>query len=314
MKTEILLPEDKSFFEKCIQATLTAYPFEKQKPQTDTIYHYCPLPALIAILESRCLWTSNFKFMNDRSEGVFLLNRLSQLHSFGLESETEFLKEKLADVFIVSFTERPDDLYQWKLYADQGNGASIAFSSDIFGDDFGYPIDLRERYEIEKPRYGLVKTIYSEKDQLDMLGTFLKCFSKLKEDIRNPVQDRLFKKFLYRGFAIISSRSKSEAWQSENEWRLVGFYENVNADLDNPEKFVHRANDENDQLYFRISSDNRLVPYYKWPFNLNVIKEIKLGPLNNSNYKDLKYSLRTFFISRGLEAPQISKSNIDLAF
>src|SRR5690606_12272272 len=132
---------------------------------------------------------------------------------------------------------------------------------------------------------------YDKNKQVEMLGKLISGFNQLRAEIQNPIQEKLFKKFFYRGFTTLSCRCKDKAWQNENEWRIIGLYENVNTDIYDPELFDYQMQGDQDKLFFRITKDNRLAPYYKIPFNPGQdIKEIRFGPKNNLNFKDLKYS------------------------
>jgi len=310
MKTDILSDKNIDFFQRCVKVAASTFPITTKVPSGISLHHYCSLSSLIGIIESSTIWTSNYKFMNDRSEGVYLLNSISKDHHQNLENEIEFIKKKSADIFIASFSEEKDDLYQWKLYGDSGKGVNIKFDFDHEGGTYlAMPIDLRETYSLEMPRFDLVKVNYNSNDQKEFFANLLRSFINLKSEIENPEQERIFKKFLYRGIAGHSSLTKSEAWKNEKEWRLVGYYDNANADLEDMEKFQHK-----DPLSFRLSSDNRLIPYYKYPIDVTQIKEIKFGPLNRNNFEGLENSMKTFFVTRGINPPKMSLSNIDLAY
>lgn len=315
MKTELMSAEDEVFFHNCTKCTLESYPMERPTaPNSTKLYHYCSMDSMHKILESNVLRAGNYKFMNDKGEGTYLSKFLSKVAEFD-DNDFTLFDRYLANVFITSFSEKFDDLYQWKLYGDDGSGVAIGFRFDSFSDYDGYPIDLRDRAQVLKPRFGLNKVLYDKEEQKEAFRRFITGFKKLKESIRNPFQQSMFEKFFYRGYTMLASRCKDEAWKSESEWRNIGFYENANTDRWPPQFFDYTAISKDDQLKFKVTKDNRLAPFYDVPFNMQSdIAEIVIGPKSSRNFQDIKYSLEMFFITRGWNVPVIKVSSIELAF
>ncbi len=108
------------------------------------LYHYTSLAGAEGIINSNHLWATDFRCLNDASELVYGIDLLSkELVEFGRSlpgNEATFLN-KLASYFkehheeyrnfletyVISLTEGPDVLSQWRAYADSGKGHCIEF-------------------------------------------------------------------------------------------------------------------------------------------------------------------------------------------
>jgi hypothetical protein len=132
------------------------------------LFHYTDQNGLLGILESKSIWATHIRYLNDTSEGNIvsraILDELSSrldtgdlFRLFGLPSETstgltepvddEILGHGIAmaswvtslNVFAVSFSEFGDSLSQWRAYSGRSGGYSIGFRPDYLravGNDF----------------------------------------------------------------------------------------------------------------------------------------------------------------------------------
>jgi Protein of unknown function (DUF2971) len=124
-----------------------ALPFlsrEEQPP--NTLYQYTSLEALVSIVQSKRVWASNIRFLNDQSELLWLRQHVvSILKRKGTSTGQEArMKEIIAmieawppfSLFVASFTEKPDDLSQWRAYCPAGLGVSIGFSTKCLSEQW----------------------------------------------------------------------------------------------------------------------------------------------------------------------------------
>lgn len=105
-----------------------------------TLYHYTSLQALASIVQSTRVWASNIRFLNDHSESKWLREHvISILERKKSKSANQERFDKIIaairawprqSLFVACFTEKPDDLSQWRAYCPPGLGVSIGFSSD----------------------------------------------------------------------------------------------------------------------------------------------------------------------------------------
>jgi hypothetical protein len=110
---------------------------EEQPPNTP--YQYTSLEALVSIVQSKRVWASNIRFLNDHSESLWLRQHvISILTRKGSSTgQEERMSEIIAmieawppfSLFVASFTEKPDDLSQWRAYCPPGLGVSVGFST-----------------------------------------------------------------------------------------------------------------------------------------------------------------------------------------
>src|SRR4051812_4201029 len=94
-----------------------------------TLYHYTTQAGLLGILETKSIWASEIRFLNDATEfrtaldtvGAELRTRLNELDSAEGEARgeaifREFTALEEASFFVLSLTEKGDDLSQWRAY------------------------------------------------------------------------------------------------------------------------------------------------------------------------------------------------------
>src|SRR5450759_5567317 len=108
------------------------------------LYHYTSASSLIGILQSRAIWTTNIRFLNDSTEYAFALalardviqrraDKAQNKFDFGLY--TVLLERLTADiqseVYVSSFTEKADQLGQWRAYCPPTGGYAVGFRSKM---------------------------------------------------------------------------------------------------------------------------------------------------------------------------------------
>ena len=117
----------------------------------ERLYHYTNAAGLKGILESGTLWLSDMTSLNDPSEMVYgftralpiLREHIANIHRAGkkfTDNITAFAERglllKVAHFFVCSFTSQPDDLGQWRAYADDAQGYALGFDGKLLEDAF----------------------------------------------------------------------------------------------------------------------------------------------------------------------------------
>jgi hypothetical protein len=105
--------------------------------QDEVIYHYAPLDAAHSIVRNGNIWLSDFEKTNDFKEFVWARDiYLDQLKKNGGPLELSLLVaaaiggiNRHTKMMIGSFSSEPDDLTQWRTYADDGQGCVLGFSA-----------------------------------------------------------------------------------------------------------------------------------------------------------------------------------------
>ena len=113
-------------------------------PETapELVYHYTSASGLYGILESRRVWATDCRFLNDVSESQIGNNTALELLRARLANEKSdekrsFYKALINSIgsdsfepnFIFSMSERSDDLTQWRTYAHEGEGFTLGFDA-----------------------------------------------------------------------------------------------------------------------------------------------------------------------------------------
>jgi hypothetical protein len=113
-----------------------------RSPLQPVIYHYTDLDGLIGIFEGSELRAHHHQFMNDPDEFryTFRLAHEWLKANYPIDEQTEqerrraFLDAPFDSTppqhFFACFSNRPDDLSQWRAYAANGEGYSIGFAVD----------------------------------------------------------------------------------------------------------------------------------------------------------------------------------------
>ena len=142
--------------------------FLRLRPQ-ELLHHYTTSDGLIGIFESRAIWATSIHHLNDAEEYVHATKLLRDELEKRLKGETgqrkatfanwlnDLIRDERGRAFIVSFSERSDDLSQWRAYANCDNAYAIAF-------------DQREMLGMLTDfEFSLVKCVYSLEEQKDLL-------------------------------------------------------------------------------------------------------------------------------------------------
>ncbi len=136
------------------------------------LYHYTSLDGLIGIINGNSLWASHCKYLNDSTEYIHALNAPISLSNeiymdddylspFGFSMRKALDKMKHNDVYVSSFSEKPDLLSQWRGYCPPGRGVCIGFNSEIL-----------ERFCIANG-LNLNKCIYNREEQFQKMSALI---------------------------------------------------------------------------------------------------------------------------------------------
>ncbi len=114
------------------------------EPLPAVVYHYTSAPAFYGILQERCIWATDCRQLGDPKEGRYAdemfadvverastTNESPQVRALATElgkRRRENLPSPVYDsrLFVASFSKNGNDLSQWRMYADDGRGFSMA--------------------------------------------------------------------------------------------------------------------------------------------------------------------------------------------
>lgn len=134
--------------------------FMREKP-SGSLYHYTDAAGLLGIVESRSLWATDYRHLNDRKEyriGAKLLkdelgkHRLAEKHRRAFE---RLVAETQKTCYVLSFSEMGDQLSQWRAHCPSGNGYALGFkrSNALFASAKQHSFNLvRCAYDLQEQK------------------------------------------------------------------------------------------------------------------------------------------------------------------
>ena len=257
-----------------------------------SLYHYCTVETLKAIIENKTLRLSDISKSNDSKEIDFLFDEYckwvinskdNQNDSLMYANSIKFFKKEQLDCttfLVLCFSRKEDDLHMWNCYGNEG--VSIEFDEDNLKDYFkntigvGVDEELNEKIvnlksspikmELKDVKYYNSKTIVNYfKDR--RLNSNVKDFSKIIND---------------------SPFCKNKFFKCEKEVRLV-FVWIHNSELPNYLSFLDRGIIKEKICFKSISNDkysHKMV--IDIPIQTKLIKSIRLAPNCKMTIKDIK--------------------------
>lgn len=296
-----------------------SYDYQKilQAQDVKEIFHYTTTDTLCRIIENKKLRFSNRLYMNDSSEGRYVLDlcirRIDDIWNAdceydkdefvkSLESLTEKLQVRFFQFYQASFSLSEDNLTMWNYYS-KGDGINIKFTKEQLIDSFKSQL----RDEVVKPialLHGAV--VYDEEKQIEILKKVLKDFSTMKQ--------RECEWYIFAPMAILNIGTffKHCGFRDEREYRIAY---NLYSSFEDPNRCISLYQNEEEPYRFDVyCKENMLIPYVDVSFDNKTIREITLSPkLTMGYYAD---GLRLLLEKNGFDIKgiKIKKSSIPLRF
>jgi hypothetical protein len=220
------------------------FDYTNQDPPLE-LFHYTSEDALIKIVNSGFLWATDCQYLNDQAELIDGLNIFKNVL-------VEFDSNEFIDVtnrvfdewssrdwtyFIISFSENPDVLSQWRAYSEGATGCAIGFDAIKlkhragFGEFVNINIDpLSKQYCYY---FHLLKVVYNINAKRKIAKSFLsEAYTSYKKAEAQGLSALEVKNYInsiaYRlGEFIVSF--KNSQFSEELEWRIVVSKHNSNA-------------------------------------------------------------------------------------
>jgi hypothetical protein len=255
------------------------------------LWHYTSYAGFQGIIESKRIWASEYRFLNDREE----LLHAKELAETLAEEEPEFIGEQfpardtvkravkmvfnaghLQDerhrVMVASFSASGDQLSQWRGYADDSRGVSIAFDLGHLRPpkEIGTTVTFAPCLYRQADKAALLKSAFAHyRDGIQNWWESLIATARLKAHAttlkiglaQKLVQEhepalratlRHYHATLEFDLLRVAPLLKHESFHEENEWRLV-------LPL-NPESGLPKSH----AIEFRPAR-NTLIPYIAYP-------------------------------------------------
>jgi hypothetical protein len=189
----------------------------------DLLYHYTSIDTLNCVLRKKTIWASDSRYLNDRDElsrAIELLNKHKERD--GINDPLYLALDVLLryNYFcILSLSESPEVLSQWRSYASYGHGACI-------GIDKGFLMSHLTSHEgtLVKCQYddhdGLIEHLLS--DSAELLDEITDAFQNICEGAGNVYMQWVrenshkFDIFMTKLLTL-----KNSAFKEEREWRAI---------------------------------------------------------------------------------------------
>lgn len=201
------------------------------KELSGAAYHYTSEAGLYGILKSGTLWLTDTFSLNDPSElrhGIGLA--IKAFDSIGIKDlpERDWYQDALSKVlphpilrktvepYSCSFSKKGDDLGQWRSYADDGRGYSIAFDIGLLDKTFCQEDAKRGAFAVTYDDQGLI-------DIFEREATLIKpaiYFQPLLLDKMDKYAESIALEFL-KWAIMFSLHFKHPAYSNEAEYRFL---------------------------------------------------------------------------------------------
>lgn len=267
-------------------------------PGSFKLYHYTTYEGLKGILESKKLWLTDYRYLNDPTEILYGRDiiikaiksynstiPLSSSHQFYekiIEFYPDFVKKN--EIYIFSFCEEKDYYPAWRFYGEEGNGFSIKFNSNLVK-------------EIETVGRHMFQVDYGHAKCYEIVQKLCSLAEECKEnyDKNNPDKDinsrnefhKQLKASLFSSIHISLPGFKNENFNREKEIRIIEEENKANDGIKYPapinlsRKFTI-SNKRKKGIYpMKLINDkinSTVIPKIKWGFNPDDIIEIWTGP------------------------------------
>lgn len=244
----------------------------------DILYHYTTMQTFYSMMEKSILeekylemWATNSLWTNDSTElqlfKEYLMVELENYAATKGEILTEADKTIINDIhtenesYIISLSEKEDNLTMWRGYGQNGNGISLGFDFNKIDSPMA---DLKKPDEPNKPfdssllhiSSDLNKCRYNSNLFKENIVTIYRNLKEKKTEFSNFV--------IYRNISLSSPIYKHPAFIDEGEWRII------------KKAFRYEAQ-------YRMTDDKILIPYIKIKIPISCLTRIIIGPCANSS-------------------------------
>ncbi len=277
------------------------------KPPTPypLLYHYTTGNSLIQILTNRCILASHYKYLNDRSELIYVLEVVDRW----LASVTDPVERALAEAirgkfneslsdlslepFVTCFSRDGDSLSQWRAYADDGSGYAIGLDPNLLPDYYLVPPEF-DGYWLSKDN--MVPVTYSHDLHSTLFMEGIREMLQFIRELDSRSRDDGFR-WMNNLLMTFGPQIKNPKFSEEQEWRF----------------WIWHWRDKHEpagrKLHFRASPFG-VVPAMRLNIahgEVNPIREIVVGP--KLDLTTARYGLHCLLEQSGFSGVTIRKSD-----
>jgi hypothetical protein len=279
------------------------------------LYQYTNASGLKGIFDSRQMWFTDYRFLNDPSEfghGMDMAKEMLRDAKTGADGRAGLFLDCVADLFsqdnvdatlaffVASFSRARDDLGQWRSYGDNGRGFSVGFAPKMFRiQDEANPSPDENSY-LGPVLYKMSDVLSRHRLAIDQAtGVFLTAVETEAELMRDvaigyPFMLELAKHIIAAPLIWNALTSKHPAYEHEQEVRLV-----MVGTSDKLAPFVKTR-----------ARGSDLVPYIPHPWDVReprAIVEILVGPAAPPGAEE---AVKALLAGYGITGIKIERSDI----
>lgn len=267
-------------------------------PELNTIYHYCPCEAGLAIVQNGKIRLSDLSTMNDPREQTLGWAPIEELMD-SIEYEPGSITEKVVSktlgwtnaykayskTFAASFTKNRDSLPQWLEYADRGRGFAIGFDRRFF----------------DTPPFRIREVLYNEAGFKSAIRGILMRTREHLNSVADSSDDKIEVACARSAIEILDELHcyKHESWEHENEVRLMAALRNNESIIESYSKISGPNNAPEFDIQFSAKKD-RVIPFIEAPaIETSALQigqamtHVYIGPKNRTNLETLNTLLHT---------------------
>lgn len=215
--------------------------------QLSILYHYTSQQGLLGILDRKSVWATNTHFLNDPTEFVHALSFAKSIANFFFDSDYwesfgSMLHRHLDtlrgdDLYVSSFSEKPDLLSQWRGYCPTGSGYCIGLDRALmaeFAEEQGFRLEpcLYGHDEQQEKVTGIVTTCMGlfparphtveqfwglePKEKVDSIIEFNR---RLNDELKGQAIEAM--DVICESILELAPLFKHEGFHEEAEWRFI---------------------------------------------------------------------------------------------
>jgi hypothetical protein len=305
------------------QSILQTKPLVTQAQPKGLLYHYTDQKGLIGILESKKIWATHARYLNDTTEGKIVVevlrkvindipgNSTLQDRRKAMKKFQAGLKEFVAglNMFVTSFSEDGNRLSQWRAYSGMNGGYSIGFRAPYLR-EAGTAFLEKNNGWLRPDQNPLKRCRYSDenaKQSAPLLPQQGKSESidSVSSEGCNPAseskaafvaQTTQSDKDIFSAVLDLVASLKHKGFEEEKEWRIALFIK----ERTNPDVLKFRPGNSMPAPYIEID----LQPNSRWMR----VEEIIVGPCPNP--KEAAQSVELLLRSNDCHSVRVIPSGI----
>jgi hypothetical protein len=253
--------------------------------QSATLYHYTDACGLLGIIESRSLWATDFRYLNQGEELLYPYESLlAELEGYefpllaAVKSRLDQIcMARAADptggVFVACLSAAPDDAGQWARHGGDGSGYALRFDVERLTGTAGYAATSERGRLRMRLRDGPRRVGYGDEWRDSAIERIAGLLSTTDGGAAFDIIAPGLAASLLDNLALI----KHGGFVAEQEWRLV-VHAVVQSMVRHNSRTVAETVSATADVKLRVTGSGALTPYVAIAFEPHALVEVVVGP------------------------------------